>query len=394
MTPPHARAARLTPAGRGAIAAVLVSGPGATEIVDRLFNSANGRPLAEQPLDRIVFGRWGGEELIVCRRGPEQLEVQCHGGSAAVEALIRSLAEHGIVIESWEEHVQQVAGDRLAAEAWQMLAQVQTERAALILLDQFHGALRRAIDAICQAAGAGQLTTALAGIDALLARASIGRHLVRPFRVVLAGRPNVGKSSLVNRLLGYGRAITSPVPGTTRDIVTATTALDGWPVELVDTAGLHEAGSELEQQGIERAATEIRSADLVLLVHDASAASDGPSSASSDVTLDAVIASSRSVGTLLEVWNKADLVPPAERDQPAECYASAASGEGLDRLAAQIGRRLMGNPPKPGCGVPFIERHVQALERARDLLASGASDAALACLLMIVADERPAPACQ
>jgi tRNA modification GTPase len=384
----------LTPAGRGAIAFVLVSGPAATEIVDRLFGAAGGRPLHEQPLDRIVFGRWGGEELIVCRRGPQQVEVQCHGGSAAAEALIRSLAEQGVAIESWEEHVQQAAGDRLAAEAWQMLAQAQTERAALILLDQFHGALWREIEAICRMAAASPVTATLARVDALLARARIGRHLVRPFRVVLAGRPNVGKSSLVNRLLGYGRAITSPVPGTTRDIVTAMTALDGWAVELVDTAGLHEAGSELEQQGIERAAAEIRSADLVLLVHDASAASDGPSSVSSDAPLDAVIASSRSIGTLLEAWNKADLMLPAERTGPAERYVSAASGEGLDRLAAEIGRRLTGHPPEPGCGVPFIERHVQALERARDLLASGAGNAVAACLLSLIAGERPAPACQ
>lgn len=389
MTLPPTRAARLTPAGRGAIAAVLVSGPAATEIVDRLFAAANGRPLAEQPPDRIVFGRWSGEELIVCRRGPQQIEVQCHGGSAAVEAVVHSLTEQGVAVESWESHVQQAAGDRLAAEAWQALAQAQTERTALILLDQFHGALRREAERICQAAAEGQVATALANIDALLAQAHVGRHLVRPFRVVLAGRPNVGKSSLVNRLLGFGRALTSPVPGTTRDVVTATTALDGWAVELVDTAGLHEAGSQLEAQGIERALAEIDGADLVLLVHDASTPPDRPP----NIPPAAVIAGSRG-GKLLEVWNKADLVPPAERPAPADRYVSAASGAGLDHLAAEIGRHLVAVAPEPGCGVPFIERHVLALEQARNLLAAGASSAVSACLWEIVAGEPRSPACQ
>jgi tRNA modification GTPase len=206
----------------------------------------------------------------------------------------------------------------------------------------------------------------------------LGRHLVRPFRVVLAGRPNVGKSSLVNRLLGYGRSITSPMPGTTRDVVTATTALDGWPVELADTAGLHAAGSELESQGIQLAMAQIRGADLVVFVHDASASVDidcQPAALPGDCT----------ASDAISVLNKADLVPLGERKEPLERYVSAVTGEGLDRLAGELGRRLTGDVPPQESGVPFLERHVRAIQQARQLLAAGASKSAEDWLAVLLA---------
>jgi tRNA modification GTPase len=88
--------------------------------------------------------------------------------------------------------------------------------------------------------------------------------------VVIAGPPNVGKSSLINALLGYQRAIVFDQPGTTRDVLTATTAIDGWPVELADTAGIREGDDAIETEGVARALAEIRAADLVVEVWDAS----------------------------------------------------------------------------------------------------------------------------
>ena len=107
-------------------------------------------------------------------------------------------------------------------------------------------------------------------IDALLARERLGRHLTRPWSVVLAGRTNVGKSSLMNALAGYGRAIVHHAPGTTRDAVALATAIDGWPVELCDTAGLRAADDAVERAGIERARQRLAQADLVVLVADRS----------------------------------------------------------------------------------------------------------------------------
>src|SRR6185503_7750192 len=110
----------------------------------------------------------------------------------------------------------------------------------------------------------------------LLALAEVGLHLTTPWRVVFAGPPNVGKSSLVNALLGYPRAIVYDQPGTTRDVLTASTAFDGWPFELRDTAGLRDGISldSVEVEGVARARAQIATADLVVFVHDRSAGLD------------------------------------------------------------------------------------------------------------------------
>ena len=106
----------------------------------------------------------------------------------------------------------------------------------------------------------------------MLARyAPLGRRLTAPWRVVVAGPPNVGKSSLVNALAGYQRSIVAPTPGTTRDVVTTRLAIDGWPVELADTAGVREATDALETQGVRLAREATAAADLCLWVLDASA---------------------------------------------------------------------------------------------------------------------------
>src|SRR5487761_1823009 len=136
-------AAMLTPPGRGAVASVLVFGSGATEIVGKLFAVGSGYHLAATPVGRIVYGRWGGppgEELVACRRGDDEIEVHCHGGEAAVSALLASLAELGCREISWAECARRQSADRTAAEAIEALARAVTLRTAAILLDQHRGA--------------------------------------------------------------------------------------------------------------------------------------------------------------------------------------------------------------------------------------------------------------
>ena len=213
------------------------------------------------------------------------------------------------------------------------------------------------------------LAGALKLVDELLERADVGLHLAKPWRVVLAGRPNVGKSSLINALVGYERAIVHEAPGTTRDIVTALTALDGWPVELADTAGLRVGDEPLEVAGIALARRQAAEADLLLLVFDRNTAW----SAEDEALVKAWPAA-------LAVLNKCDL-PAAAGRRPTGVEVSAQSGAGLAELAPAMVARLVPRAPEPGEAVPFLESHVELLGRLTQRLQMNDSGGALQLLV-------------
>ena len=368
-------AVQLTPPGRGAVATVLVAGPHATSLVDDLFHSATGRSLADRPLDRILFGRWqdananAGEEIVACRRAVDQVELHCHGGSAASMAIIAALLERGCRQQSWQERTEATANDPTIAEAQAALARASTLRIAAILLDQQAGALGRAVADITRLIQAGELATAVQAIDALLRFAPLGLHLAEPWRVVLAGRPNAGKSSLINALVGYERAIVHATPGTTRDVVTAAAAIAGWPIELADTAGLRGGAQPLEAAGIELARQRLGSADLIVLV------------------LDASVERTPDDGALLVDWpaalvvlNKSDLLAADSQGSPVSAEwlpVSALRGDGLEAFQQAIAARLVPDVPPPGQAIPFLPSHCEALQAARQALQAGHLDAAL-----------------
>ena len=261
---------QLTPPGRGAVASLRIEGPGALDAVARHFVAHGRRPLADFPLGRIVVGQFGGGRRKSCSTGnPDHaIELHCHGGTAAVARIEEMLISDGYQRISWQEWIAKQEPDPLAAAARLALAEARTARTAAILLDQYRGALRRALEQIEAALQAGDKQAARRQTEDLLAYAATGLHLVRPWQVVVAGRPNVGKSSLINAIAGYHRAIVHSTPGTTRDIVGLQTAMEGWPVEIFDTAGLRETGEEIEQAGIDLARQKIVAADLVVLVFD------------------------------------------------------------------------------------------------------------------------------
>ncbi|NQT16257.1 MAG: 50S ribosome-binding GTPase, partial [Planctomycetes bacterium] len=249
------------------------------------------------------------------------------------------------------------------------VADARTERTAAVLLDQHHGALRRALEGIQRELRAGPTAAALRELHTLLARADVGRHLVRPWRVILAGLPNVGKSSLINALVGHERAIVHPTAGTTRDVVSAATAINGWPVELADTAGLRESEHRLERAAVELARQESASADLALLVFDSSR----PWSEA-----DQTLVEGRPDG--LVIHNKCDLPACSDRRRPNGLSTSALAGRGIENLLQAIVDRLVPDPPSPGAAVPFTADQIERIEAAAGASEHNDVPAALAAL--------------
>jgi tRNA modification GTPase len=167
---------------------------------------------------------------------------------------------------------------------------------------------------------------------------------------MLAGRPNVGKSSLINALAGYQRAIVHPRAGTTRDVLSFDTAIDGWPVELSDTAGFRASDDPLETAGVEMAQAELGRADLVVLIFDAIS----PPSEENEQLL-------TQFPGAITVLNKIDLEPDRSCGKAFDLHTSAATGVGVDRLLAAISDWICPDLPSVGSAVPFRPWHVERL---------------------------------
>jgi len=375
----------LTPAGRGAVATIGVRGPQAREIVGRLFITAAGKALGELAVGRVVFGRFrvgemSAEEAVVGVVAGDEVEIHCHGGLAAVEAVASALVAEGAERIDWRTWAEQTEGDTIVAETTIALAAARTERTAAILLDQYRGALTRAVARVSEHLERSDFAGAAETLTALLTRAPLGLHLTEPWRIVLAGRPNVGKSSLINALLGYQRSIVWGEPGTTRDVLTATTAFDGWPVELADTAGLRVGGDQIETAGVERARAKIAASDMVLLVCDSSQSW----SAADEQIMEDVRTIVGPTPPVLIVHNKCDLPPAGDRSRPPGLAVSALTGQGLGDLERHIASTLAPQPPDPGSAVPFTQRQLHLLRAAQLAIQRGEPTVARASLGRIV----------
>jgi tRNA modification GTPase len=363
------RVAVLTPPGAGAIATVEVSGPRAWELARQLFRPA-AKPLPESPeLHRFWFGALGegvGDEVILAVTGEATCEVQCHGGRRVVRWVVEQFVAQGCV-ES------QPTDGR--PWAWELLQHAPTLRTASILLDQVHGAFDNAVARVLALLEpcVGHSPTyddALAALAELARYAHVGRHLVEPWKVVVAGAPNVGKSSLVNAIAGYQRAVVCEVAGTTRDAVRVQVAFDGWPVELTDTAGLR-AADGLEAAGVERANRALVDADLVVWVMDGT--TDRP--LFPDPETEAI--TNLPLFKWVLVVNKVDQ-PPGWNYALAHnaSLVSATTGEGIPTLITRLAYHLARDVPPAGAVVPFTPRLADLVEAAHASLASGRVDEA------------------
>lgn len=359
----------LTPPGQSALATLGLYGPRAWEALRKLFRRRSGGELAEEPVGgRFWLGRIGGEvadEVVVSVKQVEPMpwmEVHGHGGREVVRFLIDLFREQGLQFSSWDDFLRRTSADSLSAAAAIELAQATTLRTAGILLDQQQGALGRALDAIRQALEHGETTAAQEGLMRLERYGTVGRHLTQPWRVVVAGAPNVGKSSLVNALVGYQRSIVAATPGTTLDVVTTRLALDGWLIELADTAGQRTETEDLEEQGIRRAREMAAAADLCLWLLDGSTTPVWPC---------------EPLAAVQYVVNKSDLPPawdPESADQAVR--VSALTGEGMAGLCAAVIARLVPDPPPPGAALPFTGILCEGIAEAQRRLAAGSEEEA------------------
>ncbi|MBE0599646.1 MAG: tRNA uridine-5-carboxymethylaminomethyl(34) synthesis GTPase MnmE, partial [Desulfuromonadales bacterium] len=304
-----------TPPGEGGIGILRLSGPRAAEILQSFFRPSRGSgPLASHRLyhGRLITrqGICADEVMAVVMRAPRSYtredvaEIHCHGGPQVMRRLLDLFIESGIrLARPGEFTLRAFLNGRLdLAQAEAVIAVIRSasEAASQVALQQLAGKLSQAIHTIrdqlvevlalietevdfpedelelpSRQALQERVEVARGEIDQLLASFDTGRTLREGMAVLILGKPNVGKSSLLNALLGEARAIVNPAPGTTRDTIEENLNLGGIPLRLVDTAGIRHTTDPIEAEGVRRARAKIPSADLVLLVVDGSQAPDG-----------------------------------------------------------------------------------------------------------------------
>jgi tRNA modification GTPase len=309
--------------------------------------------------DELAHLFTAGEEVVVCRHGAATIDIHCHGGDAAVRRILADLEHAGCRITSWQELETAEAG-LFATECREALANAPTLRTANLLLEQCAGVLRDALEALqeCLTAKPGGTADAIARINALLHWSEFGRHLTVPWKVVILGRPNVGKSSLLNALAGFARAIVFDQPGTTRDVVTAETAFQGWPVRLIDTAGIREAADALESEGIALAREAAATADCRVIVIDASQPPQPDDFELLAAWPEALIVAHKA--DLPDVWRG--------RIPSGALRVSSLAGTGIEMLIEKLVGKVVSSVPAPGTAIPLTLRQVEILKDARRLL--------------------------
>ncbi len=385
--------ARATPAGRGGVAIIRISGPAVSELAGRLigelppprhatlaaFRGADGEPI---DLGLALF--FPAPHSFT---GDDVLELHAHGGPVVTELLVQRALELGARLARPGEFTERAflndkldlaqaeaiadlidASSRAAARAAQRSLRGEFSAAVLALNEQVTE-LRTWVEAAIDfpdedidLLGSEELTGRLAGVasafDELERTVRQGCLLREGLRVVIAGRANAGKSSLLNRLAGYDAAIVTAVPGTTRDVVREHLDVDGLPVHVIDTAGLRETGDAVEQEGVRRARAELAAADHALVIVDAS----GPFAGDVEALLAEL---PPGLGRTI-VRNKVDLTGEAAGAAAGGevVNISALTGAGLEELRRRI-RDVAGFEPAGEGMVTARRRHLESLQAAR-----------------------------
>ena len=404
MLPEDTIAAIATPLGEGGLAVIRISGAQAIVIADKSFLAVgkNSTKPSAAPTHTIQYGKIirGGkvidEVLLAVLRAPrtftreDTVEISCHGGILSAKLVLDTLLENGARLAEPGEFTRRAflngRIDLAQAEAVADLIHSRTELALAAANEQLAGKLSQRINRLrddlmhtlahveahidfpdediapdTKAQLLKRLENGIVFMDELLRTANEGQILRRGIRAAIVGRPNVGKSSLLNQLLGRDRAIVSPIAGTTRDTIEETANIRGLPVVFIDTAGLREARDEIEQEGVRRSRESLASAEFILQVLDASE----PLTKADENVLAEFAGKKR-----ILVRNKMDLPPDLlvtrHPSLVTSVDVSCVSGRGIEALKDAIKELVWSGEIKAEMlQVMINSRHQDALNRAR-----------------------------
>lgn len=396
-----------TPPGKAGVGIVRISGPKLQNISKALFHKALTPRQATLIALRDADGQLIDQLLAIYFLAPasftgeDVLELQCHGGPQLLELVMKRCLELGkddglVIAEPGEFTLRAYLNNKIdlaQAEAITDLINAQSEAAvrgaARSLQGAFSEDINELIEEITQlrilvestldfpeeeieflenAQARDRLSAVKSKLQALQIGAKHGKILRDGIHLVLAGAPNVGKSSLLNRLAGEEVAIVTSVAGTTRDRVKESITLDGVPIHIIDTAGLRETADMVEAMGIERSWEAIRMADLVIFLTDPDSGEDG--------LKERILEQIPAKCPVLEVFNKADLISPeSSKWTNRSILISAKTGEGIDGLKQKILEAVGWAGPQEG-SILSRRRHLDCLERASEHIAKSEEFAA------------------
>ena len=378
MSDLSAIAAISTPLGTGGVGIIRISGKKATEIADRIFVSVNGKKLSSSNGYRAYFGRiFDGEtavDEVVCLvfraphsyTGEDVVEINCHGGVVLLKKILRLVLQNGAQAAAPGEFTKRAflngKLDLSEAESVMTLISAQGEQGANAAFNQLEGSLSRKIEKInssllslaahiaawvdypddeIEELGNNELYSTIYNahleLCALLSNFDSGMAVTNGVEAAIVGKPNVGKSTLMNLLTGYDRSIVTEIEGTTRDIVEETINLNGCILRISDTAGMRETGDIVEKLGVERSRKKLERAAIVFAVFDLSKPLSDEDKELIDECKDK---------NVIPIINKTDLEPRLDVDYiknklGSPLFISAKSGDGYNDLCDRVAE-LMG----------------------------------------------------